>query len=91
LGLPNINIKFSTAAITAIERSKKGIVALIIRDAKSNGGHILTSTSQIPSDLSVTNKDYITRAFLGYVSPPRKVIVYVLPADAANLQYPNVL
>lgn len=83
--LPNINISFSTAASTAIERSKKGIVALIIRDAAENGAHVLNTKSQIPSALGTANKSYVERAFRGYVSPPRKVIVYVQPADSTAL------
>lgn len=82
MGLPNINLKFFTQAVSAITRSQKGIVAIIIRDAKNNGEHSLTPSSQIPSELSEENKNYITRAFLGYVNPPRKVIVYVLPLES---------
>jgi hypothetical protein len=85
LKLPNINIAFSTKAASSVARSEKGVVALILRDANANGGHILTSATQIPTTLGVENKDYISRAFIGYVNPPRKVIVFVLPADAADL------
>ncbi|MDD3173582.1 MAG: phage tail sheath C-terminal domain-containing protein [Herbinix sp.] len=83
--LPNINIAFSTQAASAIVRSEKGVVALIVRDASANGGHVLTSATQIPSTLGVDNKAYIARAFIGYINPPKKVIVYVLPADAPDL------
>jgi hypothetical protein len=83
--LPNINIAFSTQASNSIARSERGVVAIIVRDANAGGEHILTSPAQIPATLGVNNKNYIERAFLGYMNPPRKVIVYVLPADAANL------
>ncbi len=83
--LPSINVVFSTQAAASIARSEKGIVALILRDANENGGVILTSNTQIPSELGVENKAYIERAFIGYVTPPRKVIVYVLPNNAENL------
>jgi hypothetical protein len=33
MGLPNINIEFKTAAATAIERSQKGVVGIILLDA----------------------------------------------------------
>ncbi|PVY46601.1 hypothetical protein C7373_1141, partial [Intestinimonas butyriciproducens] len=39
MGLPSINIAFKSTAASAIERSEKGVVALIIKDAKENGGH----------------------------------------------------
>lgn len=85
MGLPNINIAFSTQAASAIARSQKGVVALILRDTNDNGEHILTSATQIPKTLSKENQDYISRAFLGYVNPPRKVIVYVLSLDEEDL------
>lgn len=83
--LPNINIVFTTQASSAIARSEKGIVALILRDAKENGGHVLTGITQIPEGLGLANQNYIKRAFLGYVNPPKKIILYVLPAGAADL------
>ncbi len=83
--LPNINIAFSTQAASAITRSQKGVVALILRDTSANGEHILTSPAQIPSTIGNENRDYIARAFMGYVNHPRKVIVYILPSDAENL------
>lgn len=83
--LPNINIAFSTQAASAIERSEKGVVALILRDTAANGGHILTKPTHIPIGLGQANQDYIKRAFIGYVNPPKKVIVYVLPTDAEDL------
>lgn len=85
MGLPNINIAFSTKAASAITRSQKGIVALIVRDTAKNGGHVLTGSTQIPKELSEENKAYIERAFIGYVNPPRKVIVYVLPTEMEEL------
>ena len=36
----------------------------------------LTQASQIPDTLSKVNQDYLKRAFVGYVNPPKKVIVY---------------
>ena len=85
MGLPNINIAFKSTAASAVERSEKGVVALIIKDAKENGGHAYTNASQIPATLGTDNQAYIQRAFTGYVNPPRQVLVYVLPAAAEAL------
>lgn len=85
MNLPNINIAFSTQAASAIARSQKGVVALIIRDANANGGHTLTNITQIPTTLGADNQAYIERAFIGYVSPPKKLIVFVLPTTAPDL------
>lgn len=85
MGLPSINIAFSNAASTAVSRSNRGVVALILKDAAALGAHVLTAASQIPTALGTDNQDYIRRAFIGYVNPPRKVIVYVEPAAATDL------
>ncbi|MFU0831697.1 MAG: Phage tail sheath protein [Oscillospiraceae bacterium] len=85
MGLPNINIAFTTTAAASINQSSKGVVALILKDSTHNGELSLTDATKIPSDLSAENKTYIAQAFLGYVNVPRKVIAYVLPTDAADL------
>lgn len=85
MGLPNMNIVFQTKAVSAISRSEKGVVALIIKDSKSNGPLVMTNATQIPTELGKENQGYLARAFVGYINPPRKVIAYVLPADAENL------
>lgn len=87
MGLPNINIAFKTQAISAVKRSQKGVVAIIVKDAAvtAQGGHVLTNSTQIPAALGTVNKDFIKQAFVGYVNPPRKVIVYVLATDAEDL------
>jgi hypothetical protein len=87
MGLPNINIAFKTQAITSITRSQKGVVAIILKDAATaaQGAHVLTNTTQIPAELGAVNQAYIAQAFIGYVNPPRKVIVYVLSDTATDL------
>ena len=86
MGLPNINITFRTLASTVISRSKKGVVALIVKDdGVTAGGVSLTNAEQIPSGLSAANKAYVEQAFIGYTEKPRKVLLYALAADAADL------
>ena len=87
MGLPNINGVFKSQAISAIKRSSKGVVAIILKDATvaAQGAHVLTNSTQIPAALGTANKDYIAQAFIGYVNAPRKVIVYVLGTDAEDL------
>lgn len=81
MGLPNINIIFQSQAATAITRSQKGIVAIIVRDGNAGGAHVLTNSLQIPTELSKENKDYIERTFLGYITPPRKVLLFVIGSE----------
>lgn len=81
MGLPDIVIEFTKKAIATISVGTGGLVGIIVKDAKSNGSHVLKSVDSIPSDLSADNKAYIERAFLG---APKAVHVFVLPAAAED-------
>lgn len=81
MGLPNINITFRTQASDVIERSQKGIVGVILKDTAASGGHEIADATQIPAGLSAENKQYIERAFLGYINKPKRVIAFVLGTD----------
>lgn len=85
---PGIFITFQTLASTAIQRSEKGTLLILIRDAVANEGaktYTLTRTSQIPSDLSDDNKAYIERAFIGYENMPNKILLHVDAAESEDL------
>lgn len=87
MGMPTIDIIFKTTAATAIQRSQKGVVGLILKDGNegAQGPKRLTGPSEIPAALGEDNRAYVARAFLGYQTPPRAVALYTLPADAADL------
>jgi hypothetical protein len=83
MGLPEISIIFSSLAVSAIQRSQRGIVALILKD---NTGNFDTkeykSVSEIQSnDWSAPNLQYIKDAFLG---TPSKVIVERIDTSATD-------
>lgn len=80
---PRISVTFTELGISAIARGGKGTVALIVRDAAETAPFSLTQASQTPAALGKETQEYIKRTFLGYVTPPQKVIVYVLGADGA--------
>lgn len=86
MGLPNINILFRTAASTAVSRSQRGIAAVILKDSAEGtaGGYVITQESEIPAALSEVNRDYLAKTLIGYVNRPKKVLAYVLAADAAD-------
>lgn len=89
MGLPEINIKFQTLAATAIARSAKGIVALILKDSTKAtfDTKIYTDITQIdPQDWTAANLDYINKTFLG---TPTKVIVERI--DTAATDYSDAL
>jgi hypothetical protein len=82
--MPTLTVAFKQRASTAVARSQKGTVALILRDAAADEEPIicsLTSTAQIPTVLGVENQNAIRRVFKGNVNPPKKVLLYVLGAE----------
>ncbi|SNT18731.1 Phage tail sheath protein [Anaerovirgula multivorans] len=83
MGLPEILIEFKTQGITAIQRSARGIVALILKDDTSSFDSIVyKSIDEIkPEDWTSDNKDYIEKTFMG---TPSKIIVERIPTTAAD-------
>lgn len=84
MGLPQINITFQTLAVSAIARSARGIVALILKDSTviTFDTKIYTDVTQIvATDWTPANLDYIQKTFLG---TPSKVIVEREAVDAAD-------
>lgn len=93
LGMPNVIISFKEAGIAAIERSKRGIVFLVLEEEEAvitslttepeegeeviQNPFVVYTTDDIPSGLSENNKDYITKCLLGYVTAPYRVKVYL--------------
>jgi hypothetical protein len=74
MGLPQIDITFSTLAVSAVQRSQRGIVALILRDDTT--GDVVNEykivTDVVADEWTSDNYDYIKQAFKGV---PSKVIV----------------
>lgn len=81
---PRVTVSFTELGISAITRGDKGTVAVIVRDAADVPPFSITQASQTPATLGKENQDYIKRTFLGYVTPPKKVIVYVMGPDGAT-------
>lgn len=76
IGLPQIIIDFKTSGLTAIQRSAKGIVALILRDDtdKSFTARVYDSVELVESQSwTAANLQFIKDSFLG---TPRRVIVF---------------
>lgn len=77
MGLPEINIVFQSLATTAIERSQRGIVALIVKDdTATENTYTFTKLSEVEKT-KFTEKvyDYLDIVFKG---SPSKVIVEVM-------------
>ncbi len=84
MGLPEILIEFKTQGTTAIQRSARGIVALILKDDTDTtfDTKVYSSIDEIDAaDWTATNKDYIEKAFLGV---PSKIIVERIATTATD-------
>lgn len=83
MGLPEILIEFKTKGTTAVQRSARGIVALVLKDDKGSfDTKIYNSIDELDeSHWSPENLDYIEKTFWG---TPNKVIVERLPLEATD-------
>jgi len=84
MGLPEINISFSSLAVSAIQRSQRGIVALILKDDTDvtfDSKEYTAVTGIDAADWTPANKALIEQAFLGV---PSKIIVERLAVAALN-------
>jgi hypothetical protein len=107
LGMPSVQISFLEAGIEAIERSQRGIVALLLEEPQATITKLLTdhqdasstttisaitnpftvyTTDDIPTELMEDNKDYITKALLGYTKAPYRIKVYLQATDESQAE-----
>lgn len=105
LGMPSVQISFLEAGIEAIERSQRGIVALLLEEPQDTITKLLNdhqdasstttisaitnpftvyTTDDIPTELTEDNKDYITKALLGYTKAPYRIKVYLQATDESQ-------
>lgn len=93
-GLPQVIINFRTKATTAIKRSARGIVAMILHNESADEikNYVIRDVSDIPeSGLTPENVDLIKKCLLG---TPLRILVYTLPltsVDGAENTQANVL
>lgn len=83
--MPGINISFIEKSGTAIQRGERGIVALILRgDSTGISPYEITDASGIPPEMDAWNRKQVLNVFRGYVTAPKKVIIYMLRTDAED-------
>ena len=93
-GMPQIIINFRTKGTTAIKRSARGIVAMILHNENKDEIHNYTirDVSDIPdTGLTDENVDLIKKCLLG---TPLRILVYTLPntnVDSATKDQADVL
>ena len=76
MSLPNMMINFKQTGATAIQRGERGIVALVLNGEIQE----LYELNNIKDAAGITQltdkqKEYLELAFMGYIKPPKKVII----------------
>ena len=84
-GAPQVLITFKTKATTAIARSARGIVVMILKNEKTDtmGYYKINDVTDIPAEgLTEANVDLIKKCLLG---TPLRVLVYTIPDDSVEV------
>lgn len=85
MGLPEINIIFKTKGQTAIKRSARGIVAIVLKDS-TEGGKALNVYSRLKDvDFSIFTQRSYEYLRLLFEGNPSKVVVLKVAADVTDL------
>lgn len=88
MGLPSITIAFKEKGITAIKRSERGIVALILKEENTStftgSPYTVYTTTDIPTGLTEDNQEQIEICLKGYQTAPKKILVYIENKSAEN-------
>lgn len=88
IGLPQILISFQTSGLSAIERSERGIVCLVLEEDTRAGAHldidVLNDVTELEEDYyTAENRAYIKMAFEG--RPIRVIVIRKQTADPLNV------
>ena len=81
LGLPQVIIDFKTKSVSAIQRSARGIVVMILKNETTNASKFykIYDVTDVPeTGLTDANVDIIKKCLLG---TPAKVLLYTIPND----------
>ncbi len=82
-GLPRVLIEFKTKGTTAIKRSARGIVALILKQEGTTVSqqYKVTSVEDIPEVFTGANLDYIKQVLVG---TPLRILVQTVSPDSST-------
>lgn len=85
LRMPNVFVSFYEKGITAIQRSQRGIVAMVfpVNNPSDNVTNIYT-VDDIPESWNKYKKEQIELALKGYQTSPRKIIVMECQGEVKN-------
>ena len=76
MSLPNVMINFKQTGATVIQRGERGIAALVLNGETQEVHELNNIKDAVGIDqLTDKQKEYLQLAFLGYIKPPKKVII----------------
>ena len=83
-----MNIIFTAAARNTIRRSERGVVGMIVKDAKvpATNPAMIYKEKDIPEELSDANKEQVKLALVGNDTAPAKIVLYVLGSNVENYE-----
>lgn len=84
MGLPEIYISFETAAVSAVKRSSRGVVALAVTDATKGGAASAVYRSLSEVDESKFTAENYRLLKLCFLAAPSKVAVLRIGSDEAD-------
>lgn len=84
LGLPHLHIRFTEQGSARIDRSERGIVALLVQEKDLSGTFTIYTNSDIPKGLSDKNREQVELALMGYTKTPRKIVLVVEKSETAD-------
>lgn len=82
---PNITVAFYEQAIATIQRGNKGVIAMIVIDSTVSAlaKDTIYDVADIPMTYSSDAKSAVSKALMGYVNAPKKVIVVTVGSTEA--------
>ena len=85
MSLPNVMINFKQTGASAIQRGERGIVALVLNGEEPEA-YELNNIKDVAGITQITDKqkEYIQLAFMGYIKPPKKVIIVFRGSEGAD-------
>lgn len=88
---PVVDISFVEKGASAINRSERGVVALVLKDKSLSGIHEVYSVATIPSGIDEKNRQYIVDALKGYQTAPKKIVVYAMDTGETEQAYTKMM
>lgn len=91
--MPNVVVAFREKGITAISRSERGIVAMVLPDDAEIDGKTIYTVDDIPEKAADYSKEQIKLALKGYQLAPKKVLTFNVAAtgeDKKTIDYTAV-